>query len=164
MTPNPFTRRGLREDKKRWRIGLPGACGLCTCSRSGVTLMSWDQEFSTDLGAGPQAARKAEQKHHGIAQDGRGRRGMASAGLICAKLLSTHDWSGFGERIVRRREFIALLGSATAIRALGARAERPLERILYFTYSAGYRHDVIPLSKAILTQLGRNSGVFEVTV
>jgi len=88
---------------------------------------------------------------------------MASAGLICAKLLSTHDWSGFGERIVRRREFIALLGSATVIRPLGARAERPLERILYFTYSAGYRHDVIPLSKAILTQLGSNSGVFEVT-
>ncbi len=88
---------------------------------------------------------------------------MANAGLICAKLLSTHDRSGFGERIVRRREFIALLGSATAIRPLGARAERPLERILYFTYSAGYRHDVIPLSKAILTQLGSNSGVFEVT-
>jgi len=88
---------------------------------------------------------------------------MASAGLICAKLLSTHDWSGFGERIVRRREFIALLGSATAIRPLGARAARPLERILYFTHSAGYRHDVIPLSKAILTQLGSNSGVFEVT-
>src|SRR6266481_323859 len=88
---------------------------------------------------------------------------MASAGPICAKLLSTHDRSGFGERIVRRREFIALLGSAAAIRPFGARAERPLERILYFTYSAGYRHDVIPLSKSILTQLGRNSGVFEVT-
>jgi hypothetical protein len=64
---------------------------------------------------------------------------------------------------VRRREFIALLGGATAIRPLGARAERPQERILYFTYSAGYRHDVIPLSRAILTQLGRTSGVFEVT-
>lgn len=64
---------------------------------------------------------------------------------------------------MRRREFIALLGSAAAVRPLGARAERPLERILYFTHSAGYRHDVIPLSKAILTQLGSNSGTFEVT-
>jgi hypothetical protein len=26
VTPHPSTRRGLREDEKRWRIGLPGAC------------------------------------------------------------------------------------------------------------------------------------------
>ena len=64
---------------------------------------------------------------------------------------------------MRRREFMALFGSAAAIRPLGAHAESPLERILYFTYSAGYRHEVIPLSKAILTQLGKDSGVFEVT-
>jgi hypothetical protein len=31
--------------------------------RGGVTLVSWDQEFSTDLGAGQHAARKPEQKH-----------------------------------------------------------------------------------------------------
>ena len=61
-----------------------------------------------------------------------------------------------------RREFIALVSSAAAIRPFGARAERLPERVLYFTYSAGYRHEVIPLSAAILTQLGRNSGAFEV--
>jgi type 1 glutamine amidotransferase len=64
--------------------------------------------------------------------------------------------------IVTRREFIALVSSAAAIQPLGARAEHPPERVLYFTHSAGYRHDVIPLSAAILTQLGRNSGAFEV--
>jgi type 1 glutamine amidotransferase len=63
---------------------------------------------------------------------------------------------------VRRREFIAFLGSAAAMRPLGARAGRPLERVLYFTYSAGYRHEVIPLSNTILTRLGDDSGVFEV--
>src|SRR5215467_9489184 len=64
--------------------------------------------------------------------------------------------------MVKRREFIALICSAAAIRPLGVRAERPPERVLYFTYSAGYRHDVIPLSRAILTQLGSASGAFEV--
>ncbi|WP_213285795.1 ThuA domain-containing protein [Bradyrhizobium sp. sGM-13] len=64
---------------------------------------------------------------------------------------------------MRRREFIALLGGAAAARPLGAHAQRSPARILYFTYSAGYRHDVIALSKAILTQLGSNSGGFEVT-
>src|SRR3954467_12462413 len=75
----------------------------------------------------------------------------------------THGWLAFVEGIVRRREFIALLGGAVAIGPLGAHAERPPARILYFTYAAGYRHDVIPLSKAILTQLGSNSGAFEIT-
>jgi type 1 glutamine amidotransferase len=94
------------------------------------------------------------------AQDGRGQHRRASAAPICAKLF----WLvRLRERIVRRREFIALVSSAAAIQPLGARAERPPERVLYFTYSAGYRHDAISLSKVILTQLGRNSGAFEVT-
>src|SRR5262249_29797516 len=66
------------------------------------------------------------------------------------------------EGIRTGREFTALAGSAAALRPTGARAERPPERVLYFTYSAGYRHEVIPLSKAILTQLGRDSGAFEI--
>jgi type 1 glutamine amidotransferase len=64
--------------------------------------------------------------------------------------------------MVTRREFIALLCSTAAIWPLGVRAERPPQRVLYFTYSAGYRHDVIPLSSAILTQLGSASGAFEI--
>ncbi|MBV9563200.1 MAG: ThuA domain-containing protein [Bradyrhizobium sp.] len=61
-----------------------------------------------------------------------------------------------------RREFIALAGSAAVIRPCEVRAERPPERVLYFTRSAGYRHDVIPLSAAVLTRLGRDSGAFEI--
>jgi type 1 glutamine amidotransferase len=63
---------------------------------------------------------------------------------------------------MRRREFIALLAGAATIAPLGARAEPQPGRILFLTRSAGYRHEVIPLSKAILTQLGRSSGAFEV--
>src|SRR4051812_43447421 len=75
----------------------------------------------------------------------------------------THGWLAFVEGIVRRREFIALLGGAAAIGPFGGHAERPPARILYFTYSAGYRHDVLQLSKSILIKLGSNSGAFEVT-
>jgi type 1 glutamine amidotransferase len=70
---------------------------------------------------------------------------------------------GCSFRPLKRREFIALLGGAVAVAPFRAHAERPAKKILYFTYSAGYRHEVIPLSKAILTQLGKNSGTFEVT-
>ncbi|WP_245473718.1 ThuA domain-containing protein [Bradyrhizobium zhanjiangense] len=66
------------------------------------------------------------------------------------------------ERMVTRREFIALISSTLAIRRANAHAERSAEKVLYFTYSAGYRHEVIPLSSATLMQLGRNSGAFEV--
>lgn len=64
---------------------------------------------------------------------------------------------------MRRREFIALLGGAAAVQPLGAQGKRPPARILYFTHSAGYRHDVIPLSRAILSQLGNDANAFEVT-
>jgi len=50
-----------------------------------------------------------------------------------------------------RREFIALLGATTAVRPSNGQ-DRPA-RILYFTQSAGYRHDVIPASQDVLQQI-----------
>jgi uncharacterized protein len=63
---------------------------------------------------------------------------------------------------IDRRALLALLGGATAC-SLVARAQPQPSRILYFTQSAGYRHDVIPLSQDILKQISKNSGMFEVT-
>ena len=63
---------------------------------------------------------------------------------------------------MRRREFIALIGSATVAGPLVARAERRRDRLLYFTHSAGYRHEVIASSQAVLQRLGEMSGMFEV--
>jgi uncharacterized protein len=64
-----------------------------------------------------------------------------------------------------RREFITgISGAAVGAWPIAPRADQPLEQILYFTRSAGYRHRVIPLSLTILEQLGRDSGAFDVAV
>ena len=64
--------------------------------------------------------------------------------------------------IIGRREFISLLAGATA-RPLTTSAERQFSRVLYFTHSAGYRHEVITLSQAVLKHIGETSGMFVVT-
>jgi len=63
---------------------------------------------------------------------------------------------------IDRRALIALFGSAIA-GPLAARAQQQPQRILYSTHSAGYRHEAIPLSQTIMKQLGKNSGLFDVT-
>lgn len=54
---------------------------------------------------------------------------------------------------------IALTLATTPLHA----AEKP-RQLLYFTHSAGYRHDVLPQSQAVIKQLAEASGSFAVTV
>jgi hypothetical protein len=63
---------------------------------------------------------------------------------------------------MKRREFITLLGgTAVAWPSVAQTQDRPA-RILYFTHSAGYRHDVIPASRDVLQRIGALAG-FEIT-
>jgi type 1 glutamine amidotransferase len=57
------------------------------------------------------------------------------------------------------------LGSifALAPASKSPRAEERPAAVLYFTHSAGYRHEVIPASQAILKEIGASAPRFEVT-
>jgi type 1 glutamine amidotransferase len=62
--------------------------------------------------------------------------------------------------MITRREIIALLSGAAAVRPSSAQ-DRPA-RILYFTHTAGYRHDVIPAAGQVLQGIGETAG-FQIT-
>jgi type 1 glutamine amidotransferase len=63
----------------------------------------------------------------------------------------------------RRITFTAIsLLAASILAGPQLRAQERPARLLYFTHSAGYRHDVIPVSRDILKQIGAAAG-FEVT-
>jgi type 1 glutamine amidotransferase len=48
--------------------------------------------------------------------------------------------------------------------ASGSFASSPAKRkVLYLTHSAGWKHDVLPLSEEIMKQIGERSGAFEAT-
>jgi uncharacterized protein len=57
----------------------------------------------------------------------------------------------------------ALLVAATGLFGLPSRGESGPARLLYFTLSAGYRHEVIPASREVMRQLGAAFPQFEVT-
>jgi uncharacterized protein len=64
------------------------------------------------------------------------------------------------------RQLIVVFATLAASLILGyapARAQDRPARILYFTHSAGYRHEVIPTSQEILKQIGEMPPRFEVT-
>jgi uncharacterized protein len=52
--------------------------------------------------------------------------------------------------------------TAFALRCDPASTEDRPARVLYFTHSAGYRHDVIPASREILKRIGETEPRFEV--
>ena len=60
--------------------------------------------------------------------------------------------------------WLALLGLLTvAVACDSARAVAP-PRVLYLTHSAGFKHDVLPITEQTRPELGRKSGAFDVTV
>jgi uncharacterized protein len=54
--------------------------------------------------------------------------------------------------------------AALAVGGCSGAPEAAAKRLLYVTHSAGYRHDVLPLSGQVVRELARSSGAFEVTV
>src|SRR5215475_4214615 len=65
---------------------------------------------------------------------------------------------------LRRTTLLAVLGwIASTFAILPCRAQDQSTRILYFTHSAGYRHEVIPASQDVLQRIGATAG-FEISV
>jgi len=62
---------------------------------------------------------------------------------------------------LRRR--LACAALVLTITAGAAQAQQAAERVLYVTTSAGYRHEVLDLSKDVLGEIGARSGAFTVT-
>jgi type 1 glutamine amidotransferase len=66
-------------------------------------------------------------------------------------------------------ELLRLMACAFALAALFALLSVPVDaqerpvRLLYFTHSAGYRHEVIPASREILKRIGDTAPPFEMT-
>ena len=58
---------------------------------------------------------------------------------------------------------VVVFATALALAYAPARAQERPGHILYFTHSAGYRHEVIPMSREILKRLGEVTPRFEVT-
>ncbi|MGO1068838.1 ThuA domain-containing protein [Lysobacter sp. CA199] len=59
---------------------------------------------------------------------------------------------------------LLLAGVSSAGAAQRECTTRPAPAVLYFTYSAGFKHEVVPESEQILSKLGEQSGCFRVTV
>jgi type 1 glutamine amidotransferase len=58
--------------------------------------------------------------------------------------------------------FFTACGASTVVTPSG-NTTPPAAHLLYVTQSAGFKHDVLPLSAQVLLNIGRQSGVFDVT-
>ena len=64
------------------------------------------------------------------------------------------------------KKLFAVLGITFAIMVAQTgtgEAARTKHKVLYLTHSAGFKHDVLPVSETILKEIGARSGTFEVT-
>ena len=53
---------------------------------------------------------------------------------------------------------VALVVLASAGIVVSLRAQTPTKKVLYLTHSAGYKHEVVPLSMQLLPEIGRKNG------
>src|ERR1051325_8406046 len=64
------------------------------------------------------------------------------------------------------KKLFAVLGITFAIMVAqtgAGTAARAKHKVLYLTHSAGFKHDVLPVSEEILKEIGARSGAFDVT-
>jgi uncharacterized protein len=64
------------------------------------------------------------------------------------------------------RKLLAVLGVTLALviaQTGSGEAARAKHKVLYLTHSAGFKHEVLPVSETILKEIGERSGAFDVT-
>ncbi|HUY13973.1 MAG TPA: ThuA domain-containing protein [Terriglobia bacterium] len=67
-------------------------------------------------------------------------------------------------RVYRRIPLVVTLILAIGLAVSPLPAQSSKKQLLYFTLSAGFKHESIPLSEQIVKQIGDKSGAFETTV
>ncbi|HKQ07669.1 MAG TPA: ThuA domain-containing protein [Blastocatellia bacterium] len=66
--------------------------------------------------------------------------------------------------MIKKLFTILVVALAAAFAQTGTgEAARAKHRVLYLTHSAGFKHEVLPVSETIMKEIGERSGMFEVT-
>jgi uncharacterized protein len=66
--------------------------------------------------------------------------------------------------MMKKRFAIVCLTLALLVAPTGAGHPRAKHKVLYLTHSAGFKHEVLPVSEEVMKEIGERSGLFEVTV